>query len=179
MFYRLPLKERFTRITSGASALICAGKYIKVDNIGIFVEFDKEDLVTPEMIRRCGTPIRETYCIVEANTLNEAIEKFYQNYEAANWENPAVWIDEKSVIIKYPYCEFLSRTKTGRFICGPKIPRENCGTRGMCVLEWGIDPPLTGNCPIYEMCIGECKPEEVIINEKKYLLMLTRDNDFF
>lgn len=171
MFYRVPLKERFTRITSGAPVLICAGKYIEVDNIGIFVEFDKEDLVTPEMIRRCGTPIRETYCIIEANTLEEVIEKFYQNYEAANWENPAVWIDEKGIIIKYPYCSFLSRTETGRFICGPKLPNEECGTRGMCVLEWDISPPPTGTCSIYEMHVGEHKPEEIVINKNKYLFV--------
>ncbi|MCK9446235.1 hypothetical protein M0Q50_05020 [bacterium] len=145
---------------------------MEVDNIGIFVEYDDEKLLTPEMIRCHLTPIRETDCIIEANTPQEAIEKFYLKFEAASWENPAVWINDQKPIIQYPPCEHLRMTKTSRFICGPKLRGEDCGTRGMCVLEWGIDPPPTGRCPIDEMVIDKTKTEEILVNGKKYLFVV-------
>lgn len=170
-YFSLPLRKRFTKIFDGKNSLFLSVKFVEVDGIGVFVEYDKEEKLTPENIRSHFCPITETECIVEAETPEGAIEKFLRSWEGAQGECPGIWINDKKIIVKYPFCEFLNRTKEDKFICGPKLRGEECGTRGMCVLEWGIDPPPTGFCSISEMKIDKSKAVKISVGENEYLFI--------
>lgn len=170
-WFNLPLKKRFTKIFDRENSLFLCSKFVEVDGIGVIVEYDHKRNLTPEKIRQCSRGITDTYCIVEAETPEEAIKIFLQNWEGAQGEHPAFWIRDKDIILKYPFCEFLNQSREGKFICGPEVCGEGYGIRGMCVLEWGIDPPPAGYCPIDEMKIDKNKAEKITVGGKEYFFV--------
>jgi hypothetical protein len=145
--YRIPLYERFTQI--GDSPL-GTQKCLHIDEVGLFVTYPsgREDLLTPENIRRHLIGRRRTWCYVEADSPEKAIETFYKEWDGAKIggdktpEHKALWIantEHDEPIGDYPYCEEMHKNKNGEFICGEDNGEDGNGIGGMCVLE-GYDP---------------------------------------
>jgi len=148
------------------------------------IEYDDENELTVENIRKHATLVGDSSCVVEAENIQEAIRKFYKNWDGVNVGGKeetakALWIDRPKPIIELPYCQFLKISDTGRFICGEQVRGECYGKRGMCVLEPDIDPPPSGNCPIDELDLKFCLSqkelaiEKVGINGREYLFINT------
>ncbi|MFA5714924.1 MAG: hypothetical protein WC998_04250 [Candidatus Paceibacterota bacterium] len=183
-FYEIPLKQRFTRISQRGPRLFSKNIFKEIDGIGLRIECDNEDELTVENIRRHGTLVGDSSCIVEAENIQEAIRKFYKNWDGADIGGKeetakALWIDRPKPIIGLPYCHFLRISDTDRFICGEQVQGECYGERGMCVLEPDIDPPPSGNCPINELNLKsrlsqkKLVIEKVVIDEREYLFIDT------
>jgi len=148
------------------------------------IEYDNEDELTVENIRKHCTLVGDSSCIVEAENIQEAIKKFHKNWDGANIGGEeetakALWINRPKPVIELPYCQLLRTSDDGRFICGEQVRGECYGERGMCVLEPSIDPPPSGNCPIDELNLKlllskkELAIEKVVIDEREYLFIDT------
>ncbi|MFA5169654.1 MAG: hypothetical protein WC420_02880 [Candidatus Paceibacterota bacterium] len=183
-FYEIPLKQRFTRISQRGPRLFGKRIFKEVDGIGLMIEYDDEAELTVENIRRHILLVGDSSCIVESENIQEAIRKFYKNWEGANVGGKeetakALWIDRLEPIIELPYCQFLRTSDTGRFICGEQVRGECYGKRGMCVLEPDVEPPPSGNCPIDELNLNprlsqkELAIEKVVVDEREYLFINT------
>ncbi|HNY36157.1 MAG TPA: hypothetical protein PLD14_00165 [Candidatus Pacearchaeota archaeon] len=167
MYIDIPVKERLTRIFEGESSSFLHTKFVEVGGIGVIVEYDKKRNLILEKIKTDSCPIVDTNLVLGVNSLEEAITMFLQKKEARG-EHPAIWIDEKRIIVKYPFCKFLNRSSQGRFICGPEISGGG-GARGMCVLEKGNGIPLAGYCPVGK--IDKTKVEKITIGGKEYFFV--------
>jgi len=181
-FYEIPLKSRFVCISTRGARLFDKKKYLEVDGVGLLVEYDNEDELTAENIRRHFILVTDSSCVVEAENITDAIRKFHENWDGANIGGneeiaKALWINTTKPIIGIPYCRFLRVSDEDRFICGEQVRGECYGERGMCVLEPAIDPPEAGNCPIYDFDYkflldkGKLVIEKVNINEREYLFV--------
>lgn len=148
--FRLPLSERFTRIGSPNAI---SSKLMEVDGIGLVVYYTDEDQVTPENIRRHLIGAQSTHTIIEAETKEEAIKKFHEDWDGAKCgtKAKAIWIEDEDCIVEYALCDQLNMLVEGdieRYICGSELdydPEEDrvmgyCG----CIIE-GFDPPE--DCP--------------------------------
>lgn len=161
---------------------------LEIDGIGIFIEYDKKIHLTPDLIRKHFQVVRDSSCIVEADSPKEAIHKFYENWHGAQIGGPeehakALWIDCEKPIIELVFCKCLRVSSENRFICGEQVRGECFGVRGMCVLE-GYDPP--DECPIDEMHVGELlkakvlKKQRITVDGKSFLFINCnkKTNDF-
>ena len=147
--------------------------YMEVDGLGVAVEYNSEKDLSPEVIRRHLIGTEHTSCVVEAKTLEEAVRIFYKDWEGAKIggmakSDKALRISENKPIIGLPFCPFMHVTEEGTFICGEKIPEEECGERGLCILEPFIDPP-DEECPMDKLSIIESKIRTVAVDGEKYL----------
>lgn len=168
VYFNLPIKKRFTRIFEGGMAFNLLTKFVEIDGTGIIVEYDRARNLILEKIKKDSCPIVDTNFILEADTLEETIRLFLLKKEARG-KDPAIWIDEKKIIVKYPFCKFINRNRMGRFVCGPETYSGN-GARGMCVLEPGISPPPAGYCPVSKK-IDKTRAEKINVGGKEYFLV--------
>lgn len=134
--YKIPLYERFTELENS----FCGRQQcLHIDKVGLFVSYPtgREDLLTPENIRRYLIGRRRTWCLVEADSPEKAVETFYKEWEGASIggetrESKALWIADEEhdePISEYPYCGLLHKNKRDEFVCGDE---EDCGG---CILE--------------------------------------------
>lgn len=155
--YMIPLLERFARI-----GCVCfKSKLMEVDGVGLYVYHSEEHsyYVTPGRVRRCWIMVRNTYCLIEADSEEEALREFAEEWEASKCgrKSPALRIDEERKIIRYPNCEHMHKNRRGEFVCGRPIHDieghedqhdyhwNMNGERGMCFID-GYDAPDW--CPI-------------------------------
>lgn len=143
--YKIPLHMREITVSNFGFK----GKCMKLDGVGFFIRYDKENELDPNFIRRHLAFRKGTFCIVEADTPEDAVKTFYEEWEGAKIggqeeEAKALWIDRELEIEELPYCENLNISSRGEYICGTEEESGN-GEFGMCVLEQ-YDPP--DDCPI-------------------------------
>ena len=150
MIYIIPLIERFTQITQ----VYRKEKLIEVDGIGIYVKYnDDSDDLSESNIRRHLIGIRNTECILEADSPLEALKKFNEEWDGAKFGTlkKALTINTNSfyLIKEYPSCK-LYHNVNGRSVCynpdyedDDDVTPETC--RLGCILQRS-EPPF--NCPI-------------------------------
>ncbi|MFA5386081.1 MAG: hypothetical protein WC297_00130 [Candidatus Paceibacterota bacterium] len=143
--YEMQLVLRCTdvRLRSGLR-MFAKEKLMVVDGIGLFVRYDDEKRLTPAIIRSHLIGGETTYCYVEADSPDKAINKFYAEWEGAKigGETPgskALRIDSAEEIVELPFCSRQRKNKKGEFICGDPL-KDGQGEFGMCIIE-GYDAP--------------------------------------
>lgn len=149
--YRIPTCERFTIV--GDKRMFQRSKYLVVDGIGVCVDYDKEEDLDPRNIRRHLIGLRTSYILIEAESPDRAIERFFTELHGAHAgengeKSKALWISPDEPILEYPPCALLHRSRERRYICGPEEGENGNGEFGMCVLE-GYDAPGF-YCPMIE-----------------------------
>jgi len=171
--YKIPIMVRSSGSTNwGPEKLIC------VDNVGLYFRYNKKKDLIPSNIRRYLTGRRSSQIMIEADSILEAIEKFYTIWEGARTggkseESRAMWIgrNEYDVIKEYPHCEILNRNKEDRLICGEVDPLEEdekspSGVGGWCIFEnEDFSDDDEDHCSVVKA-----------INEKKYQEYRLKDN---
>ena len=74
--FKIYVDERHIRISS---AFISHSKFMDLDGIGFVLDYNEEQEkageITPEFIRRHLSMLKGTYCYIEAESFEEAIEK--------------------------------------------------------------------------------------------------------
>jgi len=145
IFY-IPLMQRYTWLDRNGVHIDC----MHIDAVGLFIEHDGSREITPELVRSHLIGSRESQCLIEADTVEEAIKIFHTNWEAASIggekrKAKALWVNEKVPIAGLPACELLHKSHDNKYICGEETESGN-GEFGMCVLE-NYDAP-GGRCSI-------------------------------
>lgn len=149
--YRIPVLERFTIV--GRERMFQRSKYLVVDGIGVCVDYGADEDLDPRNIRRHLIGLRSSHALIEAESPERAIERFFSEFHGAHAgekgpDSKALRIDREQPILEYPPCSLLHRSRDRRFICGPEVGENGNGEFGMCVLE-GYDEPGF-YCPMYE-----------------------------
>ena len=148
--YEIPLWMRFV----GMPWLVLSKvKCLSIDEVGMFVYYEDEKELEIESLRRRLTFRRKTRCLVEAESPEEAVGKFYSEWEGARIggedpESKALWINAEEPILEFPDCEHRGKNSHGQFICGELEEDFQVGKFGMCMLE-GYDAPFE-DCPIHQ-----------------------------
>jgi hypothetical protein len=148
----MPVIQRHAGSLSGGNELVGRkSKLIVVDDIGLFVFYDHEDELQPENVRKSLIGEREGFAYVEADTPEQAVEKFWQSWEAANCggtsqQSKALRIDKTKPILLLPNCARLRLEPDGSFLCGRENIEDDEKELGGCVLD-GYDLPFF-ECPI-------------------------------
>lgn len=168
-YYQLPLYERFIEMTYFGGFCTCK----HVDEVGVFIYHEKGKKLLVSEIRKHLVGRRRTSCVVEAESMTAAIEKFYAEWEGAkiggeNEMAKALWIDRVdsrgkpsyNTLEELPECSRIHLNRNGGITCGipihdlPNHPEKdddswnNSGEHGMCGLE-GYDYPEE-NCPMLD-----------------------------
>ena len=130
----VPLQERFLEI--GLAIVTCK----QIDEVGLFIYHDGKQELTPEFVRHHLIDRRDTNCIIEAGTPEEAIKIFHGKWEGAkiggkDRKSKALWIDEGTPICGLPECALRHKNREGDYICGEEIGIQGNGEFGMCVIE--------------------------------------------
>lgn len=166
-FYRFPVYRRFVSIgvPVGLQGMF---KLMDVDGFGIYVYYDyktKPEHITPQLIRHCLIGERLDYCLLEAESIEEALDKFYAEIAGAQvgGEEPkhkAVYIDDSREIIELPGCELIHRNTKNDYICGKPDPESEGlnGEFGMCIFE-GFDVPWGCQPGGYQIVLRDLKPK--------------------
>jgi hypothetical protein len=148
--YRIPLIERFidaSKPPSSGNKLVC----MNIRGIGVFIYYREDADLNIVGLSKTLVGIKDTECLIEADTPQEAIEKFYNEWEGAKTggdspESKALWISEKRKTLQYPPCELMHRNKRNELTCGKPVDAyDDAGEYGMCTLE-GYDSP--DDCPV-------------------------------
>ena len=148
-FYYLPLREN--RMNFSLNRHPAFEKHVVKNGIGILVCYDKEEDFNEDAIRINNYGVHDTWTIVEAESVAEAINNFHNSYEGAkiggdSLKSKALQIDRTRRIVKIPYCDLMVKDKRDqRFLCGPD------GIFGMCVLGGIADLP-DGGCVMRNFC---------------------------
>lgn len=162
MLFELPLWERFIRISKHG---FCR-KYMELDGVGFELQYDsKEELKQieddPTLIRCCIAGRKQTSALIEAESKEEAINKFHAEWDGAkiggtkSKESKALWINTEKEIIAIRDCPIRHQNKRGWYACGkPNEEDSGNGEYGMCAVDPGYDLP-SGPCPLRE-------PEELV-----------------
>lgn len=157
--FRIPLWERFTECGNPGSIMFGqfftwrAGRLAdgSLRRTGLVVRYSTQKPPTRRELRRYLTGKRETHCIVEADTPEDAVKQFLDEWEGAKIGDPqdrtlrALWINRKKPILELPPCELLNRNQQGEFICGEEL-EDGQGEGGGTVLDQYDDE----ECPMYK-----------------------------
>jgi hypothetical protein len=141
--YIIPYGERHVRTGGRDITLMC------VDNLGLVVYHKKDAVLTDDFIRHhlIGYADQHT-TFIQANSLQEALQKFYDYPECKTGTKHKAWELEDSEtrpIIEYCGCQFMNTRMGGCLECNYYDPPEEGGYM-VCVLD-GLDEP-PANCPI-------------------------------
>lgn len=184
--WKFPLLQRVISLNGGPGYMRFGAKerLMELDHVGFFLKYEKEEDITPDFIRRHLTFREATWTLVDAPTITQAINTFYNEWQGAktggsNEEAKALWIDRELNIIEMPKCKLLNISKEKRYICGLEASNGN-GEFGMCVLE-GYDAP--DDCAIsdyyniiYDLEQAKHLPvKTIIIRGRKYRYLLVND----
>ncbi|MCK9446806.1 hypothetical protein M0Q50_08105 [bacterium] len=120
------------------------------NGIGILLCYDKKEDFTEEAIETNNYGVHDTWTIIKANNIVEAINDFYNSYEGAkiggeSLKDKALQIDRGRRIVKIPYCNLMERDSKNRFICGSNA------MFGDCVIGGIADIP-DGSCAMKKFC---------------------------
>lgn len=158
--FRLSLLERFTDLSQYPRRF----DYISVEGIGLMVGFDTEEQLSPENLRRHMFVVRDTFCFVEADDVENAVKKFHLDWQGAvtGARKKALWINRAKPILKIPDCS--RRSFDGkRYLCGDSVDDE---IKAECMLS-GLDPEE--DCPVLKF-IGDISRKERIIKTLKMVV---------
>ncbi len=167
--YRIPLFERFIEMNFFGGRCTC----LHIDEVGVFIYHDSTQALTRDNIRHHLTRRRRIHCVVEAESVEMAIQKFYDEWDGANIGGKhehakALWIDRvqddgtpsHKLIEELPPCSLRHRNRANAITCGtpvhdiPNHPEKDDehwnsnGEFGMCGLE-GYDYPES-ECPMID-----------------------------
>jgi hypothetical protein len=177
--YLLPLFERSISITEENHGRGYSGLWtpycdcLHIDEVGVFIHHDGKQSLTTDLIRHYIGMRRRTECVVDAESVGDAIHRFYNEWEGAkiggeHEEAKALWIDRvdsdgrpsHKLIVELPECVQMHVNDRGGITCGrpiysiPDHPEKNDesmhfnGEFGMCGLD-GYDFPETDTCPMH------------------------------
>lgn len=153
MFCYIPLWETRVQLYDGLRTYLGRGKYVEIDGMGVLVQYASEEGFSLDKVRKAKKyRHHHTFCVIEADSVEQAIRYFYEDYQGANVggetiQSKALRINRTRRIIVLPHCHLLNvGKKEGRFICGPQNKYINFdgGLYGDCVLQ-GADYP-SGYC---------------------------------
>lgn len=159
--FEIPVCERVVSVSRnyrfGKKTVI-----MHVDSVGFFLHYDEEwqrddrDFIRSHLQQRVGGN-----AYIEAASIREAVNKFYDEYEGAKVGGPgksekAIWINDKKFIHELPYCPKMRKNKGGQFVCSFEEGDEECDDNGgrMCILE-NYEPPSNCVIAIFQKCIRD------------------------
>jgi len=144
--YLIPCQKRSTKI----SAISCYTTLRIVDGVGLYVEHEKGVHPTPEQIRRNLISVQEIRMLIQANSIQEALEEFYKEEAVrTGGKHKALTIsDSKSnPVIEYTGCKHMGN-KNGGINCTYYDDEYTEKDSFMfCVIDGLDDPP--NMCPIH------------------------------
>ena len=117
---------------------------MEVRGIGVFVQYDTDDELAPEILRSCNIGLCEDYGYIEAEDAKAAILVFFNKWEGVRkgtWAR-ALEVNRSKPILQYPPCSRLVEID-GWNRC--KFPGDEEYEPCDCVLD-RADPPE--DCPI-------------------------------
>lgn len=148
--YEVPCWKRFIKLDpqSTISKVTC----LHVDEVGLFVYYDKKEQLDHAYIRRHLVGKGKVSCFIEADDVGGAIKKFFSEYQESSVggkeeEAKALWINREEPILELPPCQLIHKNKEGQFICGEEQGKDGNGVFGMCTLEH-YDAP--DDCPVVD-----------------------------
>lgn len=147
--FRIPLLKRSTEIDGCYKGIGCETSVMEVDGVGLFVSHRKGEKPDAKTVRRHLISRETTWVMIEAQTIEQAVEEFSKEWEGARVgggqgpESFALWIDVRRPIVKFPACTHLHQDKDGRFVCGD--PTEDDVSVCGCIID-GFDA-LADGCP--------------------------------
>lgn len=158
--YIIPYGERSTVIGEdafwGKRTLMC------VDNVGLIVEHNKKIVPTDDDVRRHLIGWNEQHRIfIQANSLQEALQEFYDYPECKTGTKHRAWelADSKQrPVIEYAACEHMCMAGGGT-ACGRYDKPSKDGWE-LCVLDGRDEPPT--DCPIDAQMAGKGWRKEVV-----------------
>ena len=112
--YIIPFEKRFTEIGRYRNKT----KIMVVDNIGIYVSYEKEADLTTENIRRHLIGVTDCKILVYANDIEDALKQFFEMDGAkAGFKHKAMTLlaTERNHIIEYSNCPHLLELESGIF----------------------------------------------------------------
>jgi hypothetical protein len=153
--FEIPLIKRTTSTFDG---LGCETTPMSVDGLGVFVTHHKTSRgffgeLAPENIRQYLMGRYQTSCLIEAETMREAVDEFVEKWAGAQVgggqgpESFALWINPLRPITKFGPCPRLY-IERGQLVCGPEDLPDDCQEYdifGGCVLE-GYDSCFEEGC---------------------------------
>ena len=137
--FKLPL---FKRTIGLYRKYKCA--LLEIGGVGVYVQYDNDDELAPNLLRTCNIGIGEDYGYIEADDARSAIEVFFTEWDGAKMgtKAKALEINRWKPILQYPLCSRLVEID-GWQRC--KYPYDEDEEPCDCVLD-GADPPE--DCPI-------------------------------
>ncbi len=200
----IPLFERVIQVTAkGRMHALFFGKVeiMHVDEVGLFVYHDGKQELTPKLIRKYLTCKQKTSCLIFAESIEDAINIFYEEWDGAtvggeHENSKAIWIDRVDedgtpsyrTIIEYPRCPHMFQNKIEEVTCGrpiydikdhPEKKDRHWNTRGefgMCALE-GMDTPEDSGCPMekYHEWKNKLPEHTLVVGGKEFRYITARD----
>ena len=121
-------------------------KCLSIDDVGMFVYYDKERQLDPEFIKTHQPVLERKIFFVKAKDFRNAIVKFFMGNKATEIggdkiHSRALYIDPSKIIVEFPFCPLMYKNLNGEFICGaPYVRGGEEGEIGMCTIENYIPP---------------------------------------
>ncbi|MFH0852213.1 MAG: hypothetical protein V1845_01225 [bacterium] len=145
MLWQIPILMRWVKIGKGLNSAP-----IVIDNIGILVRYDELCQLEEKFVLRHQPSVSPRSCVIAAQTPEEAIAKFMNDFLGAGiggdaGEEKIFWIDQSRYIIQLPPCRFMKVSGLYHFTCA-KVDR-NDKNNGACVLN-DQNLPAPKNCRI-------------------------------
>lgn len=180
--WEIPLLQRVISVDGHFHAKI---QVMELDHVGFFFKYNKSEELKPDFIRRHIHWREGTKTYIDAPTVTQAINRFYDGWAGAKVggkkeEQKALWVDRELTIYEMPHCTLLNKSREGRYICGPETYKNGSGEFGMCLIE-GFDAP--SDCTIhdynqivYDLNQAKKLPEKtIIIRGKEYKYLTVKD----
>src|SRR3989344_3955233 len=137
--YIIPYEERFTQINGGVIAkrsLMCA------DNVGLIVGHKADYTPTEKDVRRNLIGIKTNTILVQADSLQEALQEFLNYPECRTGVKHKAWSlasSERNPVIEYSGCECMRLLNSG--VACAKYDEPRNGGYMICILDGLDDPP--------------------------------------
>jgi len=180
--WNIPLFQRVIKTDASFCAKV---KVMELDGVGFVYRYNNKKELDPAFIRRIIHWREGTKCLVEAETVTQAINQFFAEWEGANVggnkreEQKALWIDREQEIYEIPLCPTLAKNRRGEYTCGPPKANGN-GEFGMCVV---MDYDAPEDCAIARYWdnvrsldkVGRLPVRTIIIRGREYKYVMAKD----
>jgi hypothetical protein len=150
-------------------------KCLSVDGVGMFVYYDKESQLDPELIKTFQPITEITVFFIEAKDFRNAIVKFFTENQATEIGGDkiysrALYIDPSKIIVEFPFCPLMHKNLYGEFICGaPYIRGGEQGEIGMCIVENYMPPKDCTFISFQNRLLADYKKYKKIAERKRVL----------
>jgi hypothetical protein len=143
MIYGVPILFRTRQVSNQSSC--CSWEVL--DGVGFLLVYEENKKPAPDEMRGLRNLVSGEQCLIEANSPQEAIDKFFNEWEGASIgeKRKARWINEELPILELPPCCQLRKDTEGKFICGDE---EREAGQGLCILEDNCLDDSPDDCPL-------------------------------